>query len=276
MGVKIKSFVAVVALASAGLAGAQGVSAATARPTVKLTQPTFQSLSAYGDTSYPMAWDVSFTLHWSVTAPAGVCKQTLTDQDYNDLGGDTDPILGGSTATYPLSKTARSYSGGDGYWLDFLRGGYGAVIRVTDCKGVKVASNAVHSVILPGDDNDAAMTYAGSGWRIANCTCFPGGTAHYTTTKNASITFRTAKPADASGVQLALIMPKGPTRGSAALYIDNKYKATINTYKAGVNVNGTIVYQVPLPGTATHVVKLVNLATAGHPRIDLDATINGG
>jgi len=52
-------------------------------------------------------------------------------------------------------------------------------------------------------------------------------------------------------------------------------KVTVDTYSK-TPINRTIVYQVALPGTATHTGKIVNLATAGHPRIDLDATINGG
>ena len=278
MGIKIKSLVVAVVLAGAGMAGTQTASAATRGPSVKLTQPTFQSIVPDGDAySYPMTWDASFTLPWSVTAPAGVCGQTITDQDYNDLGGDNDPILGYSTATYTLPTRARSYNGGDGYWLDFLRGGYNAVIRVTDCHGVKAASNAMHTVLQPGDNADAAMTYSpGGGWKTAKCTCFLGGSSTYTHTKNATISFRTAKPLDATGIRLALLMPTGPGRGSAALYVDGVKKATINTYHAGININGKITYQLLIPGKAVHTVKIVNLATAGHPRIDLDATINGG
>lgn len=275
MGIKISSFVAAVALAGAGLVGAQAAAAATAAPTVKLTQPTFASLAPdNGPTSYPDTWDAGYTLHWSVNAPAGVCKQSITYSDYETLGGDTDPILGYSTQTDPLTAGARAYSHGDGFWLDFLRGGFNAVIRVTDCHGVTAASNPVHVVLQPGDDKDAAMSYAGA-WAVGSCTCWLGGTDHYTSAKNAGVTFHTPKPVDASGVRLALLMPKGPNRGSAALYIDGVYRATLNTYSA-TKVNGKITYQILLPGTAAHTVKIVNLATAGHPRIDLDATINAG
>lgn len=52
-------------------------------------------------------------------------------------------------------------------------------------------------------------------------------------------------------------------------------KVTVDTYSKTA-INRTIVYQVALPGTATRTAKIVNLATAGHPRIDLDAPINGG
>jgi hypothetical protein len=277
---RLKAFAAAAALAGAGLLAAPAASAATA-PSVKMTQPTFQSIVDEGcadcGVTFPAAFGATFTLPWTVVAPAGVCSQSLTDSDYNDLGGDIDPLLGGPSATYPIPKTARSYSGGDGDFYDFMRGGYSAYVTVKECNGVKVKSNAVHTVLKPGDNTDSAMVYsAGGGWKTAKCTCFLGGSSTYTSAKNATISFVTAKPLDATGVRLALLMPTGPGRGSAALYVDGVKKATINTYHAGLNVNGKITYQLLIPGKAVHLVKIVNLATAGHPRIDLDATINGG
>ena len=52
--------------------------------------------------------------------------------------------------------------------------------------------------------------------------------------------------------------------------MDGVKTAVINTY-ASTATNATFVYSVALKGTATHNVSVVNLATAGHPRIDLDA-----
>jgi hypothetical protein len=278
--IKVKAFAVALVIAGAGIVATPAASAATT-PSVKMTQPTFQSLTDEGCAdcgfTFPDAFDATFTLPWSVVAPAGVCSQTLTDSDYNDLGGDIDPILGGPSLTFALPKTARSYSGGDGFFYDFMRGGYSAYVTVKECNGVKVRSNPVHTVLKPGDNKDSAMVYSlGGGWKTANCTCFLGGTSTYTSTKNATISFTTAQPLDATGVRLALLMPTGPGRGSAALYVDGVWRATINTYHAVSNVNGKITYQLLLPGTSVHKVKIVNLATAGHPRIDLDATINGG
>ena len=274
-GKKGTSFAVMAALAVAALVGAASACAAPAAPSVTLVQPTFADIAPDGDaTSYPATWAADATVHWTVAAPAGVCGQTITFQDYDTLGGEDDPILGYATETQTLSPAVRFFQTPQ-YWLDYVRLGYAAVVRVTDCNGVTVASSPIHVVVQPGDDLDPAMAYS-QGWSVASCTCFPGGTSHRTSTKNASVSFQTAKPIDASGVTLALIMPKGPTRGSASLYIDGVLRATINTYHPGTNINGTIVYQTVLPGTASHAVKIVNLATPGHPRIDLDATINGG
>lgn len=278
MGIRINAVMAIAALAGAGLVGAQAATAATA-PSVKMTQPTFQSLTADGvTTNYPVNWDASFTIPWTVTAPAGVCGQTLTNSDYNDQGGPDDPYLGGPSYTQTISKTARSWNGGDGYWLDWARGGENAYVTVKECNGVKVRSNPVHVVLVTGDDHNpnggTHLSFSSGNWAIAHCTCFLGGTATYTTVKGASVSFSTPQPADATGVRVALLMPEGPSRGSAAIYVDNKYLTTVSTYHAGANVNGKINYQFLLTGTHTHVVRIVNLATTGHPRIDVDATIN--
>jgi FlaG/FlaF family flagellin (archaellin) len=260
-------------VASLGLAPMTAAAAAVPQaPSVVLAQPTFTGYESDFDETGFNYWTADFTFQWTVSAPAGVCAQTLTFADYDTLGGDVDPVLGDSE-TVTLPNTARSYAAhSDAY--DFMRSGYSAVIRITDCNGKNVTSNPVHAVVLPGEDTDAAMGYS-KGWSVSHCTCFSGGTTHFTTTKNATVTFRTATPIDASGVRLALIMAKAPNRGSAAVYVDGVLKATISTYSK-TNVNRAIVYQLLLPGSATHVVKVVNLATAGHPRIDVDATLNGG
>jgi hypothetical protein len=250
------------------------VAAASAPPTIELAQPTFTAYQSYFevDTGFN-DWSADFTFHWTVAAPAGVCAQTVTYANYDAIGGPVDPVLGQASVTVTVPTSARSYMTHSNA-RDYDRGGYGVIVRITDCNGRKATSNPVHAVVLPGEDTDSALTYS-AGWSTSHCTCFSGGTTHWTTTKGASVSFHTAKPVGDSGVELALIMPKASNRGSAAVYVDGVKKATVNTYSKTA-VNRGIVYQILLPGTATHAVKIVNLATRGHPRIDLDATINGG
>jgi hypothetical protein len=248
--------------------------AATAPPAIKLSQPTFTSFqSNFADPNFN-DWKAKFTFHWTVAAPAGVCSQTVSYANYNTIGGTIDPALGEQSISQTVPKTARSFADEIDHY-DFGRAdGYSIVVRIKDCNGHQATSNVVHAVISAGEDTDSAITYS-AGWSVSHCTCFSGGTTHWTSTKNASLSFRTTKPLDPSGVDLALIMAKAPNRGSAAVYIDGVKKATINTYSK-TKINRAIVYQIVLPGSATHNVKIVDLATTGHPRIDLDATINGG
>ena len=136
-------------------------------------------------------------------------------------------------------------------------------VKVTFCNGVSVTSNVVTPYIKALDDSDSTdVSYSGA-WSVSTCKCAIEGTTHYSTQANASYSFRV------SGA-FGLAMAKAPNRGSAAVYVDGIKTAVINTY-ASTAINATFVYSIALKGTATHTVSVVNLATTGHPRIDLDA-----
>jgi hypothetical protein len=260
---------------TAGAISASGASASASNaPSITLSQPTFTQYAS-DFVSYPdfNNWDAGFTFHWTIKAPAGICSQTLTYANYDTLGGDVDPVLNQDSETVSLSKWARSYAARSDT-MDFSRSGYSVVIRMKECNGRHVTSNPVHTVIQPGEDIDPAMHYS-KGWSVSHCSCWSDATTHRTSSKNASVSFQTAAPYDHSGVDVALVMPKASNRGSADVYVDGVRRATVNTYSKTA-MNRTIVYQVVLSGWARHTVKIVNLATHGHPRIDFDATINGG
>lgn len=71
------------------------------------------------------------------------------------------------------------------------------------------------------------------------------------------------------GDHIGLVMAKGPGRGSADIYVDDVKVATIDTY-APANDNRRIVFDHRMPA-GTHTLEVVNLATDGHARIDVDA-----
>lgn len=70
---------------------------------------------------------------------------------------------------------------------------------------------------------------------------------------------------------MGLVMHKGPGRGRFQVYVDDVLKSTIDTY-APTNAPRMVVWQAGLTSHAQKV-RLVNLATAGRPRIDLDAVL---
>jgi len=65
---------------------------------------------------------------------------------------------------------------------------------------------------------------------------------------------------------------RGPTRGSAAVYLDGTYRTTINLYAAAA-APMSIVYAFHWSGNGTHTIRIVNLGTAGHSRVDIDAFV---
>jgi hypothetical protein len=60
---------------------------------------------------------------------------------------------------------------------------------------------------------------------------------------------------------------KGPRQGSAQVYVDGKLKTTINLY-AKLEQDHQLVWAENWTTFGYHTVKIVNLATAGHPRLN--------
>lgn len=108
--------------------------------------------------------------------------------------------------------------------------------------------------------------YTGS-WSTTTCACYTGGTARKTAAKGAAVSVVYGYPDKDN--HFALVSSLGPTRGSAAVYVDGVEKAVVNTYAASSR-DRDVVWQTWLaPGT--HSVKVVNLATPGHPNLVFDA-----
>jgi hypothetical protein len=65
---------------------------------------------------------------------------------------------------------------------------------------------------------------------------------------------------------------KGPSRGSAQVFVDGVLKATVN-----LNASSTVarpqVYAFNWSTNGAHTIKVVVVGTAGHPRIDVDAFV---
>lgn len=69
----------------------------------------------------------------------------------------------------------------------------------------------------------------------------------------------------------ALIMARGPNRGSASVYVDGVLDKVVDTYSA-TKEQRILVYDTWMPA-GEHTVRVVNQATSGHPRIDIDAVM---
>jgi hypothetical protein len=210
-------------------------------------------------------WAASYSVSWTASDASGICSQTVTEQSYDTLGGDPDPVLGSNTETSSVSSGARSYPyGTDSY--DEARVSSRFVVRATDCAGNTATSRIVNTAFGIKEDTGSGITYQGT-WRTSSCSCFSGGTTHHTSAAGASMSVQVR-----GGRPIGLVMEKAPDRGSASVYVDGALKATVNTYRA-IKQHRAIVWQTELSGTALHTLKVVNKATAGHPRIDVDAIL---
>ncbi len=122
-------------------------------------------------------------------------------------------------------------------------------------------------------DSAARLTYKGS-WRVSSCACWSGGTTHKSTTKGAAVRAKLLVPASdgtPDKAAVALVMAKGPDRGRAAIWLDGQKVATVKTHSA-TRLNRTVVWRAAVtPGH--HVLRVVNLGSSDHPRIDVDALV---
>jgi hypothetical protein len=111
-------------------------------------------------------------------------------------------------------------------------------------------------------------------WRVSNCKCWSDGTVRKTTVKGASATIVprpfTGFP-DLKNHHVGLVMHKGPDRGKFKVYVDGRLKTTVDLY-ARTSTPRVIVWQTAFLDYG-HRIKIVNLATPGRPRIDLDAVL---
>jgi hypothetical protein len=129
------------------------------------------------------------------------------------------------------------------------------------------------------DDRSATdVTYSGT-WGVSSCACWSEGTTHKTTAAGAAMEVVVPSPFYNDGFNeitgtaygLGLVMAKGPDRGKATVYVDGTQVAVVDTYSATA-VNRTVVWRQAVTG-ASHTVRVVNQATAGRQRIDVDAVV---
>ena len=110
---------------------------------------------------------------------------------------------------------------------------------------------------------EGSATYRGA-WSLS---CFPGawgGCAEHSSARGASASFRFF------GNTVAWVTDEDATHGSARVYIDGVSKKTVNTQNPGGKLNQQVVYKYTWPADGWHTLKIVNLGTAGHPRVNVD------
>jgi len=64
----------------------------------------------------------------------------------------------------------------------------------------------------------------------------------------------------------------GPSRGQAKVYVDGAYAHTVNLYSATFHAR-QVVYVASWSTNGSHSIRIVNVGTAGHSRVDIDAFV---
>lgn len=185
---------------------------------------------------------------WSATDPSGISSYGAERQ--TNTGSWATLSLSPATTTSIVQSLA-------------LNSAYRYVARATD--GARNTSGwAYGGRFKPvlSQQTSAAISYS-SGWASQSTTSASGGSLAYATAPGAwaSFTF--------TGSSVGWVSTRGPTRGSASVYIDGTLQATVNLYAAGTHAHW-LVYAYSWPTSGTHTIKIVVKGTAGHPRVDLD------
>lgn len=220
------------------------------------------------DTTFPVEYAVNIaqSILWSATDNVGVCSYDLFA---TPAGADPEPLLQFSQDTQ-FTFQAGDYNG------DFGGGSFvidGFTVTARDCQGNATTKVVSEVPVVNQEDGQSAtgpsgtLAYSGS-WATTMCACFLWQRTQRTSQNGARVTFtRTYEQGD----QVALVMALGPGRGKASIRIDGTFLTTIDTF-AAVNTNRVVVFQRMMPA-GTHTLTIVNQATPGRPRIDLDAVM---
>ncbi len=271
------SATAALVLAGAGVGSAGSVSSNGLTLTVKdspfFVKGTQGTLIHYCD---PYAPNEGATLRQSITAtsPYGIANWDIADiwpegsYAWTHYAQSAAPVL---------QFQADNYEGDCG-------GGQGGIeghdVLVTDNHGNQVEMaenfNAIQVTRWDGSNmeyNDVGTwSYSGT-WKVQSpCPSCDNGSQTYSTTANASATFLLNSNSfyGAPSGHLGLMLTQGPGHGKAALYLDGKKVGTIDTLASKTKYRMYVWDFGPLTPTG-HIIKVVNLGTAGRSRIDLNA-----
>jgi len=186
---------------------------------------------------------------WSATDTSGIGSYVL-EQSANG-GSWTVPSLATPTST----STQVSLTFGAAYRY---------VVKATD-GAANTSAWAYGPTFEPLLAQQTSATYGGT-WSTGTFGSASGGTLAATSNKGAWAQYAFI------GTSISWVSYRGPTRGSAAVYIDGRWRATINL-NAPTSVAKQVVYATSWAANGKHTIRIVCLGTAGHPRIDVDAFV---
>jgi hypothetical protein len=216
--------------------------------------------------------EVPFRVRYRATDPTGVFV-------YNrwELAGDTSPSESGGWyedgTQDPWHSSLRDYRGACGGNIPEPAGwAVTAYDGADNAKYVGVSSRPrvyqEDGVSLEAEGGAVTATRRGT-WRTATGGWASGGSQAWTRQQGATATFRVPVTGDLGG--LGLVMAQGPARGRFQVRVDGDLVATVDS-RADANRNRVVMWQAHV-GPGTHTLTVRNLATAGRPRIDLDAVV---
>jgi hypothetical protein len=122
------------------------------------------------------------------------------------------------------------------------------------------------SFTVPRYQNTSSSIVYGGYWATSSSSSYSGGSERYTGTGGRSATFTF------TGRAFGWVASVGPSRGKARVYIDGTWITDVNLYSSSTTYR-KVVYTYYWSTSGLHTFRIVDLGTAGHSRIDLDAIL---
>ena len=196
----------------------------------------------------------------STTLPALVSWAPATDPSSGIAGYELQRSVDSGAWTAASSTTASVRT-----WVSTqaLGGLYQYRVRAQDQAGNWSAwamGPSVTSLLV--QDRSSVVAYTGT-WTKSVYANASGGTTTYASFSGARA--RTTF----SGRAVAIVAPVGPTRGSAAVYVDGVYRQTVS-FRASTGNSRVVMYATTFATLGTHAIEL---RPAGNGRVDLDAFV---
>lgn len=212
------------------------------------------------------------TFDWTGSDNSGSLRYSVTENSKGN--GDSTVLEHGADTSHTRWTTNANQECGGGSWMpaswdvtevdpagnQTTRKVRGGLFRLTQDSGASDDSGYAVPV---------RVSYQGA-WSTSRCSCWSNGTTRRSTTAGAAAVLKVTVPAGDTS-HLGLVMASGPGRGSAGVLVDGRRRTTVSTWSSAKTFR-TIAWQTEL-GPGQHTVRVVNAATSGHPRIDLDAVL---
>ena len=222
----------------------------------------------YGNGSgWGPTYGIQMRTNWTASDASGICGYRYRAVYQGGHSGSWT-AWGSQTS---LTSSESDYTNQRGGGFEDL---FAYAVQVRDCAGnltkkrVRFQPSVLQQDGQTYSDGSMVASYSGS-WAVNNCLCWSGLTTARTSQAGASATFSQITP---SGGFVALAMEKAPDRGKVAVYIDTQRVAVVDTY-AATKQHRTVVWVGRFPAGDGHTLTVVNQATTGRPRIDLDAVL---
>jgi hypothetical protein len=185
---------------------------------------------------------IPLVVRWGPSGQVYEVQERVNDTTYRSIRtGQVVSVTRTARSGYEYRYRVRARDGSG--WTDWASGPEVAVVRY--------------------DDPSSAISYAGT-WRSASGSGYIGRKVKYATARGARATL------SFTGRSVAVVGPKGPTRGRANVYVDGRYVKTISLYSSSYRAR-QVIFVYNWSSSGAHRVKVVVSGTSGHPMVAIDA-----